>query len=266
MFRYDGLVIYQNHDDEGILEVIEKNGVRSLHFGSSNRQSSIAVSDPETLQLPYARAMMGWRLFKNNVQGALLIGLGGGSLARFLLHHFPECRLTAVEYRESVVSIAHSHFGLPVDSRLNVVVGDGGAFVRQQALTDSECYDLIIIDAFDVDGLAGSVNSIAFFDACKALLKPAGIVGINLWETQKAITGDCFLWLERAFNDKVLRLPVRNRGNIIGLVFNHKTPRFEMKALKTKAMELEDQYHIEFPLFLRDIRKHNPYTIYTMID
>ena len=266
MHRYDGLVIYRDHDDEGILEVVEKNGIRSLHFGSSNRQSTLSLSDPETLQLPYARAMMSWRLFKDDVKNALLIGLGGGSLARFLMHHFPECHLTAVEYRESVVNIAHSHFGLPLDSRLNVVVGDGGDFVRQQADSNAGCYDLIIIDAFDVDGLADSVNSIAFFDACKALLKPDGILGINLWETQKAITESCFLWLERAFNDRVLRLPVRNRGNVIGLVFNQDAPRFEMKHLKTKAFEMERRYQIEFPLYLRDIRKNNPYTIYTLIN
>lgn len=266
MYKYDGLVIYQHHDDEGILEVVEKNGTRSLHFGSSNRQSSLSLSDPETLQLPYARAMMAWHLFKDDVKDALLIGLGGGSLARFLLHHFPQCRLTAVEYRESVVDIAHSHFGLPVDSRLNVIVGDGGAFVRQHTENDAGRYDLMIIDAFDVDGLAGSVNSIAFFDACKSLLKPEGILGINLWETQKAITESCFLWLGRAFNDRVLRLPVRNRGNIIGLVFNRKIPRFDMKDLKVKAVAMESRYQIEFPLFLRDIRKYNPYTIYTVIN
>jgi spermidine synthase len=266
MHRYDGLVIYQDHDDEGVLEVVEKNGMRSLHFGSSNRQSTISLADPETLQLPYARAMMGWRLFKNDVKDILIVGLGGGSLARFLMHYYPQCRMTAVEYRASVVKVAHSHFGLPEDSRLSVVVGDGGAFVQQQAQQAADCYDLMIIDAFDVDGLADAVNSIAFFDACKVLLKPDGILGINLWETQKAITEGCFLWLERAFNDRVLRLPVRNRGNVIGMAFNKNIPRFSYKDLKLKALELENQYQIEFPLFLSDIRKHNPYTIYTLID
>lgn len=78
MYKYDGLVIHQSHDDEGIIEVVEKNGERALHFGSSARQSSMLLSDPNRLHSLYARAMMGLLLFHENPQDVLMIGLGGG--------------------------------------------------------------------------------------------------------------------------------------------------------------------------------------------
>ncbi|WP_411727885.1 spermine synthase [Methyloglobulus sp.] len=265
MYKYDGLVIYQNHDDEGVLEVVEKNGIRSLHFGSSSRQSSITLNNPESLQLAYTRAMASWLLFKETVDDALIIGLGGGSLARHLLYHFPECRLRAIEYRASVVKIARSHFGLPLDSRLKVIVGDGGSYVHQHAQTCSDQYSLILIDAFDFEGMAQSIASITFFNACKILLKQDGILVINLWGTETNLCGSCLHWLEQVFNDKVLILPVRNRGNMIAVAFNQDVLRYEMKDLRPWAIELEQQYQIEFPKFLKDFNKHNSCSIQAVI-
>ena len=265
MYKYDGLVIYQNHDDEGVLEVVEQNGIRSLHFGSTSRQSSLSLNNPESLQLPYTRAMTSWLLFKETVDDVLIIGLGGGSLARHLLYHFPECRLRAVEYRASVVKIARSHFGLPLDSRLKVVVDDGGRYVWQQAQTSAEQFSLILVDAFDVEGLAQSIASIAFFDACKMLLKQDGILVINLWATESVVLDSCLTWLQQVFNDKVLLLPVRNRGNMIGVAFNQGISRYAMKDLKSRAIELEQQYQIEFPKFLKDFNKYNTHSIHTVI-
>ena len=215
--------------------------------------------------MPAARAMNSWLLFKESIDQGLIIGLGGGSLARYLLHHFSECRLKAVEYRASVVRIARSHFGLPLEPRLKVIVDDGAHFVRNHVHTHSGQYSLILVDAFDVDGLANSVASIGFFDACKTLLSTDGMLLINLWATEKTVSGACVQWLQAAFKDKLLVLPVRNRGNMIVLAFNSGTPRYTMKNLKQKAAELESRYQLEFPLFLKDIAKHNSYTIHAVI-
>jgi spermidine synthase len=265
MYKYDGLVIYQNHDDDGILEVVEENGIRSLHFGTSSRQSSISLNNPESLHLPYTRAMTSWLLFKDSIDDALIIGLGGGSLAKHMLYHFPECRLRALECRASVVKIARSHFGLPLDSRLKVIVDDAGSYVRQHAQACYEKYGLMLIDAFDSEGMANSIASIAFFDACKFLMKQDGILVINMWGTEAKTFGSCLHWLEQVFSGKILLLPVRNRGNIIAVALNQGVSKFDMKALKTRAIGLERQYQIEFPTYLKDFYTHNPHSIHNVI-
>jgi spermidine synthase len=257
MYKYDGLVIHQSHDDDGILEVVEQQGVRSLHFGSYPKQSSLLLSDPDQLYLDYARAMTSWLLFKENPNNALLVGLGGGSLAKHLLHHFPECRLRAVEYRKSVVKIARSHFGLPLDPHLKIIVADGGQYLRQHSESHGGHYDLVLIDAFDHEGLAQAICSVAFFDACKVVLKNDGIMAINLWGTDKALFEQIAQWLGQIFNWKILFLPVRDKGNIIGLAFNDDTPLYSMQDLRERAAALEQHYQIEFPAFLKDLKKHN---------
>ena len=259
MYKYDGRVIYQSHDDDGILEIVEQEGIRSLHFGTFSRQSSMLLSDPDKLQLDYVRAMTSWLLFKPTLDDeVLIIGLGGGSLTKHLLHHFPECRLRVIEYRESVLKIARSHFGLPLDPRLKIIIDDGGKYVRLRTESQSEQYSLIFVDAFDHEGMAQSICNHAFFDACKALLKKDGMLVINLWGgVHNPLFQEVSRWLGETFGWKTLFLPVKGRGNIIGLAFNEDVPLHFMKDLRARAVILEQQYQIEFFSFLKDIAKHN---------
>ena len=261
MYKYNGLVVHESHDDDGIIEIIERNGVRSLHFGSSARQSSMQLDDADALVLDYLRAMNCWQLFKETPDTALIIGLGGGSLARYLLRHFPECRLWVVEYRKSVVKIARSHFGLPFDNRLKIIVSDGGNYIRRRTDTLREKFSIIFVDAFDFDGMSPSLSNIAFFDACKAVLKPDGLLAINLWDTDKAYYATCREWLNRAFDSKILFLPVCGRGNVIGFAFNDGTPHYPLAELRIRAKRLEQRHQIEFPKFLKELCRRNVLTL-----
>jgi spermidine synthase len=257
MYKYNGLLVHQSQDEQGILEIIEEKGVRSLHFGSSPKQSSMLLDEPNRLHSPYARAMMAWLLFRDNPEKLLMIGLGGGILAKYYLYHFPECYIKAVECRKTVVKIARSHFGLPLDPRLKVLIDDGGQYIRKKSRQQTDVHDLLIIDAFDQEGLAEPVKQQAFFDDCKNLLSEDGILIVNLWSTDKSLFEEIAWYLGRSFNWRVLFLPVRKRGNIIGFAFSEKMPQITLKQLKTRAVQLESQYQIEFPKFIRDFKKHN---------
>jgi spermidine synthase len=257
MYKYEGLLIYQSHDDQGVIEVVEQEGVRALHFGSSARQSSMLMADPNRLHSLYARAMMAGLMFHHNPQDVLMIGLGGGTTARFLLHQFADCRIKAVEFRRNVLKVARSHFGLPFDARLKVKIGCGAQHVRLQSQEYSEKHDLILIDAYDHEGMAPEVSSEVFFDYCRTLLAADGLLVINLWGTDKELFQQVSWNLNKVFNQRVLFLPVRNRGNVIGFAFAERKPKLNMKELIDKAKELEQRYHLEFPLYLQDLRRHN---------
>lgn len=267
MYKYNGVLVYQSHDDDGVLEIVDRDGVRSLHFGSFPRQSSMSLSEPDKLALEYARAMTSWLLFKETLDDdAMIIGLGGGSIVKHLLHHFPDCRLKVIEYRQSVVKIARSHFGLPLDARLKVIIDDGDRHLKLRADRYQERFSVLIVDAFDHEGMAESICNKAFFDAGKAVLKKDGILVINLWGgTGNPLFQQIALWLGQVFDWKILFLPVQGRGNIIGLAFNEASPVYSMKALRDKALALEQRYQIEFTTFLKDFKKHNSSTINQII-
>jgi spermidine synthase len=259
MYKYDGLLIYQSHDDDGVLEVVERHGVRSLHFGSSPCQSSISLREPHKLELSYVRAMTSWMLFKPYLdEEALLVGLGGGSLSKHLLQHFPDCRLRVIECRKSVVKIARSHFHLPLDPRLKIIIDDGGAYIRQRLETHAQRYSVLLVDAFDHENIATAIANEEFFAACQAVLKKDGILAVNLWGgDDNPLYLFCQQWLNTVFEQRVLFLPVYDRGNVIALAFNEELPFFSLKHLRQQANALEQLYQIEFMTFLRDLRKYN---------
>lgn len=259
MYKYDGLLIHQSHDEDGLIEVVDNSGIRSLHFGNATRQSSLVLSEPNTLHSRYAQAIMSWLLFRPPVEKALMIGLGGGILANYFLYHFRECHLKVVEYRQGVVRVARSHFGLPYqEARLKVLVGDGGEYIYTQSQKNSAIHPLIIVDAFDDAGISEAVIRTAFFDSSKTLLQEDGLLVINLWNTDKNLYLDTVFKLQQTFDEKVLFLPVRGRGNVIAFAFNDRFPTQNFKRLSAKARQLQQQYHLDFPLFLKDLRTHNP--------
>jgi spermidine synthase len=267
MYKYDGFLIYQSYDDEGIIEVIEHQGVRSLHFGSSPRQSSMSLTDTSKLELSYVRAMTSWQLFKPDLKDeALLIGLGGGSLTKHLLQHFPDCRLRVIECRKSVVKVARSHFQLPLDPRLKIIIDDGGDYIQQRIESHAEHYSLLLIDAFDHENIASSIANEAFFAASQALLKKDGILVVNLWGgDDNPLYRQCSQWLRAIFKRRVLFLPIQDRGNVIGLAFNEDLPFFTLKYLRQQAIALEQHYQIEYPTFLKDLKKYNAHVFNQLI-
>ena len=81
------------------IEVSEQAGVRYLHFASTWVQGAMRVQRPYALELTYTREMMAGLLLRDPPwpRQALLIGLGAGSLAKFIYHRLPATRITVVE-------------------------------------------------------------------------------------------------------------------------------------------------------------------------
>lgn len=265
MYRYNGLMVHQIHDDDGIIEVVDNAGIRALHFGSEARQSTMSLAEPDKLLSLYARAMMGWLLFKECSEHLLMIGLGGGVLPKYFLNHFAEGQIKVIEYRRNVVKVAHGYFGLPLSPRLKIKVEDAAVYMRRQSVKHSAQHDLIMVDAFDHEGMAEVVIQTAFFDSCKTLLTDDGMLVINAWGTNKTLFTQIIWNLQQTFSDTILCLPVRGRGNVIVFAFNEKIPSLSLKELRNKALKLEQTYQLEFPNFVSDLKKHNPHTFHRII-
>lgn len=253
MRKYGGVVVHCVRDAEGLVEVVEAHGVRSLHFGTSPKQSAMALAEPERLELSYVRAMLAGLLFAPEPRRVLLLGLGGGSLAKFLLRYFPDCRVEVVEFRAAVVEVAHRFFGLPQDPRLTIHIGDGGAFLRQAAAAGVPPYEHIFVDIYDDQGLAPSVNQAEFFAAGAQLVTDNGVFALNLWGSQQDSFRESVALLRRHFESRVLRLPVIGRGNIIGFGLGSALARPDMPLLKQRSRAMELSFGVEFARLLNSL-------------
>lgn len=255
---YGGLVVHQSHSDEGVIEVVDIGDSRSLHFGTHPRQSSMSMQTPHSLELSYTEAMMAALLINPKPQKILVIGLGGGSLVKFLLYHFPDCEIEVVEYREDVVRIAHGYFKVPEDDqRLKIHVGDGYLYVQDRYYHDDVKYDMLLVDAYDHMGMAASVGIQAFFDSCEGILSPQGVMSINLWGSNRSQFKQTMSRINQSFEGKTLVLPVEDKGNVIGLATSHLVTQAQLKKLTTKVDLLEAQFGINLSRSLRELTRRN---------
>jgi len=149
---------------------------KSLHFSLAETQSSMKLAQPDALELEYTRLMMGFLLWQPQPQRIAMIGLGGGSLAKFCHRHLPLAQMSVVEINPHVIAL-RDEFAVPPDGpRFEVVRGDGARFIK----TRPAAFDVLLIDGYDYDGLPGQLATGEFYDDCFACLRPAGMVVANV--------------------------------------------------------------------------------------
>jgi spermidine synthase len=169
------------HDSAGLEEhvrpyVHDIGHKRSLHFSISAIQSRIDLSCPDVLELGYTRLMMAFLLLQPDPRAIGMVGLGGGSLARFCHHHLPQAHVQVAEINPHVIAL-RDDFAVPPDGeRFQVLQADGAAFVRQGARR----FDVLLLDGYHADGLPRSLSTQRFFDHCAHSLLPGGVLVMNL--------------------------------------------------------------------------------------
>ena len=242
-------------DDEESVYVSERHGVRSLHIGSDTIQSSMRIARPNDLELSYTRSMMGFQLFAPPPASVLMIGLGGGSLAKFVYHRIPAARIEAVEVSPRVVAIARQYFHVPADDeRFRIVVTDGAEHVRRGDVTA----DVVLVDGYEGDTYVEALASPAFYAACRERLAPGGVVVVNLWGGDKLFY-TLSKRIEDVFPGGTLCLPAERPGNVAVFGFERKPGPLAWSALEARARDLEAQHGLEFTRFVQSLRKMNPH-------
>jgi spermidine synthase len=235
------------------VEVSEKGGIRSLHLGSDTVQSSMKIDDPYELVLSYTRAMMAFLLFRPRPEHIVMIGLGGGSLPKFVYKHLGSTRTTVIEREPRVIAVARQYFYLPADDeRLTVEEAEGGAWV---AAHPDSC-DVLMVDGYDGRQQVPQLCSEDFYAGARAALPEHGVLVVNLWNSD----GDYDVYLRRIESvfDAVVCVPAQRHGNVAVLAFRRSPGQPRWDDLRTAARALQTLYGLEFIKFVDGIREANP--------
>jgi spermidine synthase len=220
------------------VDISEAAGVRYLHFGSDWVQGAMRIARPWSLELAYTREMMAGLLLRDEPdwpRSALLVGLGAGSLAKFIYRNLPECRSTVVEINPRVEFIARQYFRLPDDpARLSVVIGDGADYM----LAGDRRFDYILVDGFDPDARAGVLDTRPFYQACRARLSDRGLLGVNLLGRSKGFAASVER-LEAAFDGRVAVFPSSDSGNTIAFATGGEPVAITLEAMRENALQLK---------------------------
>ncbi len=220
------------------IDIREKDGLRTLHFDARWTQGAMRLGRPWDLALEYTREMMACLLMRDESRfpdNVLMVGLGAGSLTKFLYHHCPLAHLTVVEIEPRVVTAARHFFHLPQDpDRLDIVIGDGAEYL----LTTAETYDLILVDGFNEHASPGDLNTLPFYQACRSRLSDQGLLVVNLIGLCDGVRGG-FAHIESAFDHRAVMFPRCKNGNTIAFAATGEGINLSLDELKDRALALE---------------------------
>lgn len=246
-------LIHRDYWNGHRVEVIDKGNLRSLYFGSSYLQSCMSLDTPHTLVLSYTQYMILGLLLNRCPENILVIGVGSGSLLRFLHYHLPNSHIDAVDYSPHIIHLAKGYFYLPESPKIQVHCADGFEFMQQ---LEPEQYDLILIDAFDGRGMAPTIYQLPLFDLCNQTLKEKGVASFNLWSSNKPKFQHIRIDLANSFCS-CLFLPVPERGNIVTLCTRKPFPANHFYRSKKELKLLSEQYQLDFVKMVKTAKKNN---------
>jgi spermidine synthase len=154
----------------------EDGEVVTLQFQIGEVQSQMRMNDPHGLVLTYTRVMLSFLRVPPAPRRIAMIGLGGGSMAKWCYRQLPETEITVVEINPMVIAL-REEFRVPADDhRFCVLLGDGAEYVAHT----EEAPEVLLVDGFDVDGQPPQLCSQAFYEDCYRALAADGVLVVNL--------------------------------------------------------------------------------------
>jgi spermidine synthase len=232
--------------------IVDNGRRRFLHFDFGGIQSVMELSDPQRLALAYTRKMMAFLLFNRAPKRILLLGLGGGSLAKFCYGNLPNTSLTAIEVSQDVIAL-RNEFGIPADNhRFRVIHADGADYIS----APTHRKDVILADACDRKGVAADLASVEFYRNARSRLSADGVFVVNVCGDGDA-TAAHLEKLREAFDDQMLTLQVQQDSNVIVFGFRGRRPDLRREQLEVNADDLRQRFRLDFPKYARSIARHS---------
>ncbi len=226
-------------DFNGIIFVTDDSGYRYLKFGRSdddNIQSKISISDKTELCFYYTKtSMLGLALFESpeiEIYNILMIGLGGGSMPRFLMKCLPKIKIDSVEIDPAVVAVAKHYLFVDENENHKIIIQDGRKFVE----STKKKYDIIFLDAFNAeDSIPHQLMSIEFLNSSKNCLSKNGLMITNFINYNQKIYESIFKSYKASFKH-VMRFNLLrfNRRNIIIMAFDDDAKNLSSQEIKKK--------------------------------
>lgn len=167
--------------------VKQRGSIRTLYFvrdcGRKAIESQMDMEAPHRLRLRYTRSMFASYLFVPEPKRVLIVGLGAGSMVRFLQRYEPRLYVEAVDIDPVVLEVAAAHFDTHGSEYVTLVAADGLQYIQDAEVR----YDTIYMDAFlkpsvstDVTGIPLALKTAAFYEEMRGKLAPGGAAVFNL--------------------------------------------------------------------------------------
>ncbi|MGI6656692.1 MAG: hypothetical protein ACOX5Z_07685 [Desulfobulbus sp.] len=245
-------IVFQGAGEACRVEVADEEGLRVLRFGGGERQSCLDMRYPHRLQLAYTQWMATALLLHPDPKRFLVLGLGGGALPHFLLHHHPDALVDVVEKEAIILQVARDFFSLPHSPRLRTFHQDALSYVRD---TTEGGYQVAFLDIFGEDGMAPDLYEERLYAEVLARLSADGILVVNVWNGDRQLYRKAVEAAGAASDGRLLCLPVHKRGNELFFLFAGPIPKSGIRQAIRQSNVFFERYGIDFAPMLKRLRR-----------
>ena len=247
-------LVFSGHTGQHPVLVTDEGNLRSLRFGTEERQSCIDLQTPWELQLAYTQWMATALLLHPCPDKFLLFGLGGCALPHFLRHHHPGARIDVVEKEAQVIQLAQSYFKLPTSDTLNIIHQDAVDFL---GTAETSGYHVAFLDIFGPGAMASALFAADLYRSILTRLTSDGVLVVNLWNGDKALYNQALQAVREGSDGQVLQMQVKQRSNVILLIFPGEIPHKTIKTAQKNSTLYQQRYGLDFAHYLKRLRRTN---------
>ncbi len=218
-------------------------GAAAEAMRSNFAQSTILLADPYALNMSYTRYSMAGMAMVEEPKRVLVVGLGAGTLPKFLAKKFPDCQVDVAELDAKVYDVAKKYFFFPDLPNLHVTILDGRLFIRQT----KEKYDFILLDAYRDDMIPFHLMTKEFLEQAKAVLAPNGVLVSNIAIESDAQLYPYMLHTYQSVFPTVLAADVYGTINKV-LICKAAPEKISLADVAAKAREMQQRLTFGFDL------------------
>ena len=228
--------------------IYENDKTLIMTFDMEFAQSVMHKNDSERLALGYTRTMMGFLLFNSAPERIAMIGLGGGSLAKYCRKYMPDVYFTSVEVNPKVISMRDEFKIPPDDDRFQVIESDGADYVSGM----NQKVDVLLVDGFDLEGHPPQLSSVEFYDHCYAQLNDGGVLVVNLLLSDQAIES-YISRIQASFQGQVVVVDAEKDENKIAFAVKGSAFQVPFETMMLRAQQLGEIHPVRLPMTAKKI-------------
>ncbi|MBC7518889.1 MAG: fused MFS/spermidine synthase [Microbacteriaceae bacterium] len=146
-------------------------------------QSHVNLDDPTELFFEYIQRighLIDQLLMPGEPVTAVHLGAGAFTLPRYIEATRPGSRQQVIELESDLVDLVRAAMPLPRNASIRVRHGDARAVVEKLPPGLRSAADLVVVDVFSGARTPAHVTSLEFYTDTVTLLKPAGVVAVNV--------------------------------------------------------------------------------------
>ena len=114
----------------------------------------------------------------SNVKSCLILGLGGGGIAKIVRKNWPDAKIVGVDVDPIIVELGKKYLGLD-KLGVEIVIQDASEYLSQKSKVKSQKFDIICVDMYVGDRVPEKFETDNYIQLVRRLLTSSGHVVFN---------------------------------------------------------------------------------------